>query len=47
MKVKELIELLQECDPEKEIISENDNTINGIQELYFSNQVVIFTAVNQ
>lgn len=44
MKVKELIELLQECNQEKELTVENDNIINGIQELFFSNEVVIFTA---
>ena len=44
MKVKDLIELLQECNQEKEICIDNDNIINGIQELFFDNEVVIFTA---
>ena len=44
MKVKDLIKLLQECNPEKEISVDNDNIINGIQELFFDDEVVIFTA---
>lgn len=44
MKVKDLIELLQECNPEKDITIDNDNIVNGIQELFFDNEVVIFTA---
>lgn len=44
MKVKDLIALLQDCNPEKEISIDNDNIINGIQELFFDDEVVIFTA---
>ena len=44
MKVKDLIALLQDCNPEKEITIDNDNIINGIQELFFDDEVVIFTA---
>lgn len=44
MKVKDLIAMLQDCDQEKEITIDNDNIVNGIQELFFDNEVVIFTA---
>lgn len=44
MKVKDLITMLQDCDQEKEVTIDNDNIINGIQELFFDNEVVIFTA---
>lgn len=44
MKVKDLIELLQECNPEKEVTIDNENIINSIQELFFDDEVVIFTA---
>jgi len=44
MKVKELVAMLQDCDQEKEIPVDNDNIINGIQELFFDSEVVIFTA---
>lgn len=44
MKVKDLIALLQDCNPEKEISIDNDNIVNGIQELFFDNEVVLFTA---
>lgn len=44
MKVKDLIELLQECNPEKEISIDNENIVNGVQELFFDNEVVLFTA---
>lgn len=44
MKVKDLIAMLQDCDQEKEITIDNDNIINGIQELFFDNEVVLFTA---
>lgn len=43
MKVKDLIALLQDCNQEKEISIDNDNIVNGIQELFFDNEVVIFT----
>ena len=44
MKVKDLIELLQNCNPEKEVTIDNENIINSIQELFFDDEVVIFTA---
>ena len=44
MKVKDLIAMLQDCNQEKEITIDNDNIINGIQELFFDNEVVLFTA---
>ena len=44
MKVKDLIAMLQDCDQEKEITIDNDNIVNGIQELFFDNEVVLFTA---
>lgn len=44
MKVRDLIELLQDCNQEKEIVIDNDNIVNGIQELFFDNKVVLFTA---
>lgn len=44
MKVRDLIELLQDCNQEKEIVIDNDNIVNGIQELFFDNEVVLFTA---
>lgn len=44
MKVRDLIELLQECNPEKEVTIDNENIINSIQELFFDDEVVIFTA---
>lgn len=44
MKVKELIALLQDCNPDKEVMIDNDNIINAVQELFFDNEVVLFTA---
>ena len=44
MKVKDLIAMLQDCNQEKEIVIDNDNIVNGIQELFFDNEVVLFTA---
>lgn len=44
MKVKDLIAMLQDCNPEKEITVDNDNIINGIQEMFFDKEVVLFTA---
>lgn len=44
MKVKELIALLQDCNPDKEVVIDNDNIINAVQELFFDNEVVLFTA---
>lgn len=44
MKVKDLIAMLQDCDQEKEITIDNDNIVNGIQEMFFDNEVVLFTA---
>ena len=44
MKVKDLIAMLQDCDQEKEITIDNDNIVNGVQELFFDNEVVLFTA---
>lgn len=44
MKVKELIALLQDCNPDKEVTIDNDNIINTVQELFFDDEVVLFTA---
>lgn len=44
MKVKDLIAMLQDCDQEKEVTIDNDNIINDIQEMFFDNEVVLFTA---
>lgn len=43
MKVKELIELLQECDENKEVKIDGDMMVNAVQELFFDNEVIIFS----
>ena len=44
MKVKELIALLQECDENKEVKIDGDMMVNAVQELFFDNEVILFSA---
>lgn len=44
MTVFKLIQLLQNCDPNKTIKLSNGHNITDVQELFFDNEVVLYTS---
>lgn len=44
MTVSKLIQLLQTCDPNKTVKLSNGHNIADVQELFFDNEVILYTA---